>query len=117
MADIVTDRLVNRIDWVPTRINSLTASTPSAIRTPVHFASDRECLEAIGATVGRMRMEEVTLGWIHNTMELATLAVSENLRPQLERNPMIEFLGPVRELEFDSSGNLVVMEEVAVSHG
>src|SRR5581483_6374278 len=31
MADVVTDRLVNRIDWVPTHINSLTASTPAAI--------------------------------------------------------------------------------------
>ena len=28
MADVVTDRLVNRIDWTPTRINSLTANTP-----------------------------------------------------------------------------------------
>jgi hypothetical protein len=36
MADVVTDRLVDRIDWVPTRVNSLTASTPSAIRTPIH---------------------------------------------------------------------------------
>ena len=37
MADVVTDRLVDRIDWVPTRVNSLTASTPSAIRTPIHY--------------------------------------------------------------------------------
>ncbi len=49
MADVVTDRLVNRIDWTPTRINSLTANTPAAIRTPVHFPTDRECLEALRA--------------------------------------------------------------------
>ena len=34
MADVVTDRLVNRINWEPTLINSLTANTPAAIRTP-----------------------------------------------------------------------------------
>ncbi len=45
MADVVNDRLLSAIDWNPTRINSLTASTPAAIRIPVHFASDRECLE------------------------------------------------------------------------
>jgi hypothetical protein len=117
MADIVTDRLVDRIDWVPTRINSLTASTPSAIRTPVHFPTDRECLEAISTTVGKLDLADVTLGWIRNTMELATLAVTENLRPQLERNPLIEFLGPARELPFDSSGNLIPIQETAVSHG
>src|SRR4051794_39144764 len=47
MADVVTDRLVNRTDWKPTIINSLTANTPAAIRTPVHFPTDRECIERI----------------------------------------------------------------------
>ena len=54
MADVVTDRLVNRIDWEPTLINSLTANTPAAIRTPIHFPTDRECLERIAPTVGRL---------------------------------------------------------------
>src|SRR5256885_3452993 len=31
MADVISDRLLNKIDWNPTRINSLTASTPAAI--------------------------------------------------------------------------------------
>jgi len=106
MADIVTDRLVDRIDWTPTRINSLTASTPTAIRTPVHLASDRECLEAIAPTVGKFDMRELTIGWIHNTMELSVLALSDNLRPQIERNAMLEIVGPPRALEFDSAGNL-----------
>jgi hypothetical protein len=106
MADVVTDRLVNRIDWVPTRINSLTASTPAAIRTPVHFPSDRECLEAIAPTVGKFDIREVTIGRIRNTMELSLLALSENLRPQIERNPMLEIVSEARELTFDASGNL-----------
>jgi hypothetical protein len=106
MADVVTDRLVNRIDWTPTRINSLTASTPSAIKTPVHFATDRECLEAIAPTVGKFDMRELTIGWIRNTMELALLALSETLRPQIERNPLLEIVSPAREIEFDASGNL-----------
>src|SRR5450432_3429031 len=54
MADVIHDRLLEQIDWNPTRINSLTASTPAAIRTPVHFASDRECLEKLMPTVGRL---------------------------------------------------------------
>jgi hypothetical protein len=107
MADIVTDRLVNRVDWTPTRINSLTASTPTAIRIPVHYPTDRECLEAIAPTVGKFDMRDVTIGWIRNSMELSLLAMSENLRPQIERHPLLEILGPPREIEFDASGNLV----------
>jgi len=106
MADVVTDRLVERIDWTPTRINSLTASTPAAIRTPIHFPTDRECLEQIFPTVGKLDLSEVTVGWIRNTMELTPIVLSENLRPQIEKNPLLEILGPAREMEFDAMGNL-----------
>ena len=85
MADVVTDRLVNRIDWTPTRINSLTANTPAAIRIPVHFPTDRECLEAFAPTVGKLDLSQVTYAWIRNSMELTRLGLSENLRPQVEK--------------------------------
>ena len=107
MADVIHDRLLEKIDWTPTQINSLTASTPAAIRTPVHFPTDRECLERIGPTVGKLEPGEITLGWIRNTMELSRLALSENLRPEIEKNPDLEILGPPQELPFDEQGNLV----------
>lgn len=107
MADVTTDRLVNRIDWVPTQINSLTANTPAAIRTPIHFATDRECLEKIAPTVGKFDMQEVTFGWIRNTMELSRLALSENLRPQIEANPQLEIVEGPLEMPFGPDGNLV----------
>jgi hypothetical protein len=118
MADIVTDRLVNGIDWVPTHINSLTASTPSAIRTPIHFPTDRECLERIMPTVGKLDMSEVTFGWIRNTMKLAVLGLSENLKPEIEKDPLLEILGPARQMEFDREGNLVelLVEEMQPAH-
>src|SRR2546426_1562993 len=71
MADVVSDRPLDKIDWVPTRINSLTASTPACIRTPMHFPTDRECLERVAPTVGKFDIAEVTIGWIRNSLELA----------------------------------------------
>jgi len=116
MADVVTDRLVNRIDWKPTRVNSLTASTPSAIRTPIHFPSDRECLDAILPTVGKFDAREVTIGWIRNTLELSSLALSENLRPVIARNRMLEIVSPPQEIEFDSDGNLLPLADSREGH-
>ena len=106
MADVVTDRLVNRIDWEPTWINSLTANTPAAIRTPIHFPTDRECLERIAPTVGRLALDDVTYGWIRNTMELTRLALSENVRAEVEKNPILQIEGTI-DLEFDTAGNLI----------
>jgi hypothetical protein len=106
MADVISDRLLTKIDWTPTRINSLTASTPSAIKTPVHFPTDRECLEVIAGTVGKLDLEDVTIGWIRNSLELGVLALSENLGSRIRANPMLEILGPPQEFVFDGDGNL-----------
>ncbi len=106
MADVVTDRLVKRIDWEPTWINSLTANTPAAIRTPIHFPTDRECLERIAPTVGKLSVDDVTYGWIRNTMELTRLAVSENVRGEVEKNKLLEIEATI-DCEFDGAGNLI----------
>jgi hypothetical protein len=106
MADVVTERLVKRINWEPTWINSLTANTPAAIRTPIHFPTDRECLERIAPTVGRQLLDEVTYGWIRNTMELTRLAVSENVRAEVEKNPILEIEATI-DCEFDGAANLI----------
>jgi hypothetical protein len=119
MADVVTDRLVNRINWEPTWINSLTANTPAAIRTPIHFPTDRECLERIRPTVGRLDLADVTFGWIRNTMELTRIAISENLREQIERNDLLEIEAAI-DFDFDGEGNLISpflpVEEAAGAH-
>jgi hypothetical protein len=106
MADVVTERLVKRIDWEPTWINSLTANTPAAIRTPIHFPTDRECLERIAPTVGKIALEEVTYGWIRSTMELTRIAVSENVRAEVEKNSLLGIEATI-DCEFDSAGNLI----------
>jgi hypothetical protein len=48
----------------------------------------------------------VTIGWVRNSLELGTIALSENLRSQIERNPLLEIVGPAQEFTFDEAGNL-----------
>ena len=105
-ADVVTDRLVRGIDTHNTWINALTASNPSGAHTPIHYATDRECLEHIMPTAGREDLNQVTIGWIRNTLELARLGLSENLRDQIQHNPLLEIEDAIR-MEFDSAHNLV----------
>jgi len=118
MADVVHDRLLEAIDWHPTRINSLTASTPAAIRTPIHFASDRECLERMAPTVGKVDLSEVTYGWIRNSLELGFLKLGENLREEINKNPLLEIVGPAEEIDFDTEGNLagLIVGEKVLAH-
>ncbi len=112
MADIVHDRLLQQINWTPTRINSLTASTPAAIRMPVHFSSDRMCLETIAPTVGKLDMKQVTVGWIRNSAELGLGAYTANLRSQIEVNPNLEIIGEL-DWPFDANGDLPGLPSLA----
>lgn len=107
MADVVHDRLLAKIDWQATLLNSLTANTPTEVRTPIHFPSDRECLERISTVVGRVDLSEVTYGWIKNSMELGFLKLSENLKSKIVENSTLEIMGTAEEIETDQAGNFV----------
>ena len=106
MADVTHDRLVHQIDWAPTRVNAASASRPSRIRVPAHFASDRECLQWVAATAGKVAPADVTFGWIRNTLELDRLAISPNLRAQIEAQRQVKIESEI-DVPWDESENLV----------
>ena len=106
LADVTTDRLVEAIDWDATRINALSSRTPSRVRVPAHFPADRDCLAWIGPTAGRINPADVTYGWIRNTLELEHVAVSGNLRTEIERKPQLQIEREIDVL-WDGHGNLV----------
>ena len=115
LADVIHDRLLRAIDWTPTMINSLTASTPSAIKTPIHFPTDRECLERIAPTVGRLNLAELRIGWIRNSMELAALRLSENLLPEIRDNSLLEIVGDPEAFDFDAAGDLAGLHTMSAA--
>ena len=48
----------------------------------------------------------MTYGWIRNTLELDRLAISDNLRAQIDGQPHVEIEGEI-EVKWDESENLV----------
>jgi hypothetical protein len=106
MADAIHDRLLAKVDPESTWVNAVTSGSLAAVRTPIHYPSDKKCIEMLAQTVGKADIGKVTIAWIRNSLELGRLAMSENLRAQIEENPALEIEGPAFALEFDSEGNL-----------
>jgi hypothetical protein len=106
LADMVTDRLVAALDWEPTRINALTASGLAAVKIPLHFPTDRQCLETLATVVGRLNPADLELVWIRNTIELGRLVMSETLLGEIQANNRLEILSGPFEFPFDEQGNL-----------
>ena len=90
---------------------------PAAIRTPCHFASDRECLERMAPTVGRLDLKAVTYAWIPNSLEIGFLAMSENLKAEIKATPHLEIVSDPFDFEFDARGDLSSMSQVAAKIG
>ena len=69
-------------------------------------------------TVGKVDLAEVTFRWIANSLELNYLKLSENLLPQIEKNRLLEIVGPPEEFAFDKAGDLgrLVLEGATVAH-
>jgi hypothetical protein len=106
MADAAHARLLRALRRKPTYLNALTSNNPASARFPVHYPTDRQCLEALAPTVGKSDAAELTIGWIHDTQDLRRLAFTENLRAQIEARPNLEILGPPRPWPFGARGDL-----------
>ena len=101
MADVMHSRINGKLDVHAGLVNAMTTGSLAQIRTPVQFGSDRECLEIAARTAGPLDLADTTIVWIRNTLELDTVAVSENL---LTQAPGLERLGAPFEIPFDQRG-------------
>ena len=116
LCDVISNRLYDKIDFNATWINSFTAGSPLGGTCPPHFDGDRENIEKIIQTCGKMDSADCTIVRIRNTMELSEMQVSENLLPEMASNPDIEVVGEPSEIEFDDAGDIVGDTVATVTH-
>ncbi|MFO0930271.1 MAG: lactate racemase domain-containing protein [Gemmataceae bacterium] len=106
LADFTTTRLVEQMDYGATVINCLTAGYPEGAFTPVHFATDRQVIDAALAIIGTRDPEQARVLHIQDTLHLDELEVSEAVlddpAPQTPFTPV----GAPRPMTFDAAGSL-----------
>ena len=105
LADLVSRRLVNKIDYTPTYINAITSTNVEAARVPVTFDTDREAMETAFSTCGNS-VEACRMIWIKNTLKLDQFIATEALLDEIGSKPHLKVLERLGELSFDGKGNL-----------
>ena len=105
LADLVSRRLVNKIDYSPTYINAITSTNVEAARVPVTFDTDREAIETAFSTCGNS-VEACRMIWIKNTLKLDQFIATEALLDEIGSKPHLKVLEQLGELSFDGKGNL-----------
>jgi len=106
MADLTTQRLVNKIDFKVTAINCLTGACPEKGRIPLTMDSDKEAIAAALTICGPIEPKDARLVWVKNTLELDYFYISEALISEINENTNLKVMSNFTEFPFDDEGNL-----------
>ena len=94
------------IDLEKTYTNALTAISPEKAAIPMHFETDRQCIEACLHTIGMVKPQAARIIQIKNTATLDNLRVSRVLEGEIAASPELQLIGPWEPMGFDKQGNL-----------
>ena len=106
LADFITRKVADKIDYRSTYINSVTAVTPEKARLPIVCENDKEAVDFAIATAGPVIADSLKLVWIKNTSTLGEMHISEGLQNEAQKNKAVKILDEVFDLGFDANGNL-----------
>lgn len=107
MAEYCHKRIVDAMNVEATVINCMTGNAPSGASIPVHFATDRECLDKALQTVGFVEPQNARVLRIRDTLHLGELLVSEAYTKELEARDDLSVLAPAADMGFDASDDLL----------
>jgi hypothetical protein len=103
-ADLIPQRLRDKIDLAATYTNCISSHNWAGGRVPITLPTDSEVMNVAltGTAPDKLRMV-----LIQNTLALDTLWLSEALVKSAQSSSGLTQLGPVRPLAFDSAGTLI----------
>lgn len=107
LADIITKRLFDKIDYKKTYINVYTSTALHGGRIPVTIDTDEEALQLALTSCVRISSGIYKMVYIPNTLCLEDLWVSEALAQELKGSPNFEIIGEPEAIEFDGEGNII----------
>jgi antitoxin (DNA-binding transcriptional repressor) of toxin-antitoxin stability system len=105
LADLITDRLLGKIDMQALKTNVLHTGWLNRAKIPLSFANDREVLEAAFVGLGDPDPRKVRIVRIQDTLHLGRMWISEGLVAEARRKPRVRVLGKLSEIGFDGRGN------------
>jgi hypothetical protein len=105
-ADVVTERLVSKMDRPATYLNALTSTTPFPVKIPMTMPSDRAAIAAALAMTAGVSPPEARLVRIRNTLKLRRMWVSEALLEEVEDKERLSVIEAPRPMDFDADGSL-----------
>ncbi len=108
MADAISKKLLDKIDFNATYTNAITAARIEKARIPMVMKDDRDTIKIALQSIGLAPQQAPRIVIIKNTLELKHIHVSEGLIKEVAANPSLRISGNLQEMNFDENGNLLL---------
>ncbi|MCL5123332.1 MAG: hypothetical protein M1511_02315 [Deltaproteobacteria bacterium] len=108
MADFVTRRLVEKVDWQATYLNCLTTTFVGRAAMPMRFNTEKDLLDAAITSLCDGSSRELRIVIIPNTLFLGECIVSETVRADLLDTEGMQFEKNPEEFAFDNEKRLLL---------
>jgi lactate racemase-like protein len=107
LADFITQRVLDKIDWHVTNTNSIVSGFLQRSQVPVVCPTDQAAVDTAYFMLRRKPPEEVRVLRIRDTLHLEHVWISGSFLPEAREHPRLEVEDRPRPLAFDGAGNLV----------
>jgi hypothetical protein len=107
IVDIITQRLLDKIDMEALNINTITGVCPEMGKIPLAMKNDREAIEIAIKCVGLIPKNQLKVMRIKNTARLSEVDVSQAYEEELIKRSDLEVVMGKRVMGFDTDGNLL----------
>ena len=109
LADLTTKRLFEKIDFKSMNENVITSTFLNRAKIPMVLENDYEAIKAALRANWGIPSQEARIIRIPSTLHIEYLYVSEVILSEIE--DQVEIIEPLREMQFDSDGYFVKMED------
>jgi hypothetical protein len=106
LADLVHEQVHRKMDWESTSLNVRTALKPMLGRLPMYLTSDRDAIDFALHVGGSLEPDKQRIVWIHNTLSLEQIVISQALAQDAENLKGWQLLPQDILLQFDGNDNL-----------
>ena len=107
LADIITRRLFDKIDFKPTYANVFTTTFLNRAYIPVIMENDREAIASALRVQGLEDPVQARVVRIKNTLSMAEIQISAPLLKEFGSHPQLEQVGPLAPMSFAADGALI----------
>ncbi len=111
MADLTTQRVIDKIDRKPSYTNAITSGVWRSVRLPIALENDKVVIETALSHVPDLR--QVRMLRIVNTLHLENFWATEVLLPELRRKEGVTVDETPLQLQFDDEGRLLPFRDRA----